>query len=55
MRKQDLDLQIPYGVSDFWTIRRGGLYYVDKTQFLARKEARDRLIFFVCPRRCRSC
>jgi len=29
------DLKIPYGVSDFKTIRNEGLYYVDKTMFPA--------------------
>ena len=51
MRKKCTGLQIPYGVSDFRTIRGEGLYYVDKTQFLAQMEARDRFIFFVRPRR----
>lgn len=45
------DLQIPYGVSDFKTIRTEGLYYVDKTEYLAKMEARDRFVFFVRPRR----
>ena len=45
------DLKIPYGVSDFKTIRNEGLYYVDKTRFLAQLEERDRFVFFVRPRR----
>ena len=45
------DLKIPYGVSDFRTIRNEGLYYVDKTQYLAMMESRDRFVFFVRPRR----
>ena len=45
------DLKIPYGVSDFKTIRNEGLYYVDKTRFLAKFEERDRFVFFVRPRR----
>ena len=45
------DLKIPYGVSDFKTIRNEGLYYVDKTEYLARLEERDRFVFFVRPRR----
>ena len=32
------DLKIPYGVSDFKTIRNEGLYHVDKTRFLANVE-----------------
>ena len=45
------DLKIPYGVSDFKTIRNEGLYYVDKTMYLAKLEERDRFVFFVRPRR----
>ena len=45
------DLKIPYGVSDFKTIRTEGLYYVDKTEYLAKLEERDRFVFFVRPRR----
>ena len=45
------DLNIPYGVSDFKTIRNEGLYYVDKTAYLAKLESRDRFVFFVRPRR----
>ena len=32
------DLKIPYGVSDFKMIRTEGLYYVDKTEYLAKLE-----------------
>ena len=45
------DLKIPYGIADFKTIRNEGLYYVDKTKFLAKLEERDRFVFFVRPRR----
>ena len=45
------DLGIPYGVADFRTIREEGLYYVDKTEYLAKMESRDRFVFFVRPRR----
>ena len=45
------DLGIPYGVANFKTIRTEGLYYVDKTEYLAKLEARDRFVFFVRPRR----
>ena len=45
------DLQIPYGISDFKRIRNEGLYYVDKTRFLAKFEERDSFVFFVRPRR----
>jgi len=45
------DLKIPYGVADVKTIRNEGLYYVDKTMYLAKLEERDRFVFFVRPRR----
>ena len=45
------DLGIPYGVADFKVIRTEGLYYVDKTEYLAKLESRDRFVFFVRPRR----
>ena len=51
MKRKRTDLRIPYGVSDFPTMRNEGLYYVDKTQYLAQMEERDRFIFFVRPRR----
>ena len=35
------DLKIPYGVANFKTIRNEGLYYVDKTAYLAKLESRD--------------
>ena len=45
------DLKIPYGIADFKRIRNEGLYYVDKTEYLARLEERDRFVFFVRPSR----
>ena len=45
------DLKIPYGISDFKRIRNEGLYYVDKTEYLAKLEERDSFVFFVRPRR----
>ena len=44
MAKKRTDLEIPYGVSDFRTIHNEGLYYVDKTEYLAQMEARDSFI-----------
>ena len=41
MAKKRTDLKITYGVSDFRRIRNEGLYYVDKTHYLAQMEARD--------------
>ena len=51
MMSKRTDLGIPYGVADFKTIRNEGLYYVDKTEYLAKMESRDRFVFFVRPRR----
>ena len=44
-------LKIPYGIKDFKRIRNEGYYYVDKTAFIRRMEARDSFVFFVRPRR----
>ena len=43
--------QIPYGVKDFKRIRLEGFYYVDKTAYIRRLEARANFLFFVRPRR----
>ncbi len=51
MKQKRTDLRIPYGFTDFKRVRTEGYYYVDKTQYLARMEARDSFIFFVRPRR----
>ena len=45
VKRKRTDLKMPYGVSDFKTIRNEGLYYVDKTRYLALMESRDRFIF----------
>ena len=45
------DLQIPYGVSDFKTLRTENLYYVDKSEYIRRLEQAGRFLFFVRPRR----
>ena len=37
---------IPYGVSDFRTIREEGLYYVDKTAYLTTLEQSGRKEIF---------
>ena len=44
-------LQIPYGVSDFKTVRNEGLYYIDKTGYIPILEQAGRFLFFVRPRR----
>lgn len=36
--------QIPYGVSDFVSVRNRGLYYVDKTMYLAEIDTVSRSI-----------
>ena len=43
--------QIPYGIVDFKRIRDEGYYYVDKTAYIRKMEARDSFVFFVRPRR----
>ena len=43
--------QIPYGVKDFKRVRLENRYYVDKTAFIRKMEARADFIFFVRPRR----
>ena len=43
--------QIPYGVKDFKRIRLEDFYYVDKTAFIRKREARADFLFFVRPRR----
>ena len=37
--------EIPYGVSDFYIVRRDNLYYVDKTMYLPKLEAQARNCF----------
>ncbi len=39
--------QIPYGVKDFKRIRLEDFYYVDKTAFIRKLEARANFLFFV--------
>lgn len=43
--------QVPYGVSDFVTVREQNLYYVDKTMFLSLLEQQPRNLFYIRPRR----
>lgn len=37
--------QVPYGVSDFVTVREQNLYYVDKTMYLSLLEQQPRNLF----------
>ena len=43
--------QIPYGVSDFRSVREDNLYYVDKSMYIKALEDQPRTLFFVRPRR----
>ena len=45
------NLQIPYGVSDFKTVRNEHLYYIDKSAYIRTLELAGRFLFFVRPRR----
>ena len=42
---------IPYGITDFVTIREGGYYYVDKTMFIPQLEFDAHFAFCLRPRR----
>lgn len=44
-------MQLPYGVSDYITVREDNLYYVDKTMYLPMMEDAARFLFFIRPRR----
>src|SRR3954471_4020490 len=44
-------MKIPYGISDFGTIRGEGFFYADKTSFLPVLEAGYRHVVFLRPRR----
>ncbi|MGM9787074.1 MAG: ATP-binding protein [Candidatus Cryptobacteroides sp.] len=43
--------QIPYGVSDFRSVRESGLYYVDKSMYIEELERQSRTLIFIRPRR----
>ena len=43
--------QIPYGVADFESVIDRGLYYVDKTMYLAELEKHPDTLIFIRPRR----
>ena len=45
------NLKIPYGVSDFKTLRNEHLYYVDKSAYIRTLEEAGFFLFFVRPRR----
>ena len=43
-------MQIPYGISDFRTIRNEDYLYIDKTQYIEKLE-KQRIVMYVRPRR----
>ncbi|MGN0190634.1 MAG: ATP-binding protein [Candidatus Cryptobacteroides sp.] len=43
--------QIPYGVSDFRSVREQDLYYVDKSMYIEKIENQPRTLIFIRPRR----
>ena len=43
--------QVPYGVSNFETVARQHMYYVDKTTYLPLLERQPNYLFFIRPRR----
>ena len=43
--------QVPFGVSDFVTVRERNLYYVDKTMYLSLLEQQPDNLFYIRPRR----
>ena len=49
--KMETVKQIPYGVADFESVIDRGLYYVDKTMYLAELEKQPDTLIFIRPRR----
>ena len=43
--------RLPYGMTNFETIRLENYYYVDKTGFIPKMEAANRFFFYIRPRR----
>ena len=43
--------RIPYGMSNFASVRRDNCYFVDKTTFIPELEAANKFFFFIRPRR----
>lgn len=43
--------RIPYGISNFASLRRSNAYYVDKTRFVEKVENANFFFFFIRPRR----
>ena len=42
---------IPYGMSEFASIQKNNMFYVDKTKFIPVLESASRYVFFIRPRR----
>jgi hypothetical protein len=51
MNKSTLPLRIPYGVADFYKLRKDQEYYVDKTAYLPLLEQTGKFLFLIRPRR----
>ena len=51
MEQQQHIKEVPYGVSNFITVRRDDMYYVDKTMYLPKLEDENNNIFFIRPHR----
>lgn len=43
--------RIPYGMSNYASVRRDNCYFVDKTAFIPKLEAANKFFFFIRPRR----
>ena len=44
-------LKIPYGISDYKTLKKENYYYVDKTMYLEKLEDIGRVLFYLRPGR----
>ena len=44
-------IEFPYGIADFYTIRREGMVYVDRTSHIRNLERLGRILVFLRPRR----
>ncbi len=41
--------KLPYGISDFKSLKLDEFYYIDKTHFIERIEEMPRYLFFIRP------
>jgi len=44
-------IQFPYGIADFQSIRREGMFYLDRTAWIREVERLGRTLVFLRPRR----